>query len=238
MTANTVASRAVERRMLVHMIGSLEDICGVVETGKENLFRSHARKSAAEPSTPLPETGKYPVRQVRPKELIVAPSEPGAGNGLPMTETRSVTIVDVAALAGVSIGTVSKALNGRGQLRAETRRRVLAASEQLGFRPNPFARGLLSGRSYTVGLITTDSFGRFTIPSCWGPRMPLARARCRRCCVTRGDPIREAHYVRTLLSRKVDGIIVTGRRSDPRPPIDPRLPVPVGIRDDPVGEPW
>ena len=45
-------------------------------------------------------------------------------------------------------------------------------------------------------------------------------------CDGRGDPIRENHYVRTLLSRKVDGIIVTGRRTDPRPPIAPRLPVP------------
>jgi len=145
-----------------------------------------------------------------------------------MTETRAVTIVDVAALAGVSIGTVSKALNGRGQLRAETRGRVLAAAEQLGFRPNPFARGLLSGRSYTVGLITTDSFGRFTIPVMLGAEDALGQGQMSALlCDGRGDPIREAHYVRTLLSRKVDGIIVTGRRSDPRPPIDPRLPVPV-----------
>jgi LacI family transcriptional regulator len=145
-----------------------------------------------------------------------------------MAETHSVTITDVAALAGVSIGTVSKALNGRGQLRAETRERVLAAAAQLGFRPSPLARGLLSGRSYTVGLITTDSFGRFTIPVMLGAEDALGEGQMSvLLCDGRGDPIREQHYVRTLLSRKVDGIIVTGRRTDPRPPIASELPVPV-----------
>jgi len=45
-------------------------------------------------------------------------------------------------------------------------------------------------------------------------------------CDGRGDPIREDHYVRTLLSRKVDGIIVTGRRTERRPPLGTGLPVP------------
>jgi LacI family transcriptional regulator len=148
--------------------------------------------------------------------------------GVSVAETRAVTIADVAALAGVSIGTVSKALNGRGQLRAETRDRVLAAATQLGFSPSPLARGLLSGRSYTVGLITTDSFGRFTIPVMLGAEDGLGKGEMSvLLCDGRGDPIREQHYVRTLLSRKVDGIIVTGRRTDPRPPIAAALPVPV-----------
>jgi LacI family transcriptional regulator len=46
-------------------------------------------------------------------------------------------------------------------------------------------------------------------------------------CDGRGDPIREEHYVRSLLSRRVDGIIVAGGQSDPRPPIARALPVPV-----------
>lgn len=145
-----------------------------------------------------------------------------------MTETKPVTIADVAALAGVSISTVSKALNQRGQLRPETRDRVLAAAGQLGFSPSPLARGLLTGRSYTVGLITTDSFGRFTIPVMLGAEDALGEGQMSvLLCDGRGDPIREQHYVRTLLSRKVDGVIVTGRRTDPRPPIASGLPVPV-----------
>jgi LacI family transcriptional regulator len=148
--------------------------------------------------------------------------------GVSVTETRAVTIADVAALAGVSIGTVSKALNGRGQLRTQTRDRVLAAADQLGFSPSPLARSLLSGRSCTVGLITTDSFGRFTIPVMLGAEDGLGKGEMSvLLCDGRGDAIREQHYIRTLLSRKVDGIIVTGRRTDPRPPIAAALPVPV-----------
>jgi LacI family transcriptional regulator len=137
------------------------------------------------------------------------------------------TVTDVAALAGVSVGTASKALNGRGQLRASTRDRVLAAAEQLGFQPNALARGLLSGRSYTVGVLTTDSFGRFTIPIMLGVEDALGAGEMSTLlCDGRGDPLREQHYVRTLLSRRVDGIVVTGRRRDPRPPIGD-LPIPV-----------
>lgn len=137
------------------------------------------------------------------------------------------TVTDVAARAGVSVGTASKALNGRGQLRASTRERVLAAAEELGFQPNALARGLLAGRSYTVGVLTTDSFGRFTIPIMLGVEDALGAGEISTLlCDGRGDPLREQHYVRTLLSRRVDGIVVTGRRRDPRPPIGD-LPIPV-----------
>src|SRR3954451_18453845 len=136
------------------------------------------------------------------------------------------TVTDVAALAGVSVGTASKALNGRGQLRDSTRDRVLAAAEQLGFQPNALARGLLAGRSYTVGVLTTDSFGRFTIPIMLGVEDALGAGEMSTLlCDRRGDPLREQHYVRTLLGRRVDGIVVTGRRRDPRPPIG-ALPIP------------
>ena len=80
-----------------------------------------------------------------------------------MTETKAATIADVAALAGVSIGTVSKAVNGTGQLRAQTRDRVLAAADQLSFRPSPLARGLLAGaRRRDGGGITRRQSARDT----------------------------------------------------------------------------
>ena len=87
---------------------------------------------------------------------------------------RRVTIRDVAAEAGVSIGTASKALNGQGKLRAETRERVAEVAQRLGFAPNTLAQALLAGRSFTVGLITTDSFGRFSIPVMLGAELALA----------------------------------------------------------------
>jgi LacI family transcriptional regulator len=137
-----------------------------------------------------------------------------------------VRITDVAALAGVSPGTASKALNDTGQLRHETRERVRRAAEQLGFTPDGRGRALSSGRSYTVGLVTTDSSGRFSIPIMLGAEDALSAGEMALLlCDTRDDPLREQHYLRTLLARRVDGIIVTGRRTEPRPPISVPIPV-------------
>ena len=139
-----------------------------------------------------------------------------------------VTITDVARLAGVSPATASRALNGRGGISEETARRVRRAAEKLGYQPNGLARGLLSGKSCTVGLITTDSFGRFSIPVMQGAEDAFGPGSISVfLCDGRGDRIREQHYLRTLLERRVDGIIVTGKRQDLRDPIGLNLPVPV-----------
>jgi len=141
---------------------------------------------------------------------------------------RRVTIRDVAAEAGVSIGTASKALNGQGKLRAETRERVAEAAQRLGFAPNTLAQALLAGRSFTVGLITTDSFGRFSIPVMLGAEDALGTGQVSVfMCDTRDDPERERRYIEMLSARRVDGLIVTGRRVEPRPPVvaGPGIPV-------------
>ena len=138
------------------------------------------------------------------------------------------TIADVARLAEVSIATASKALNGRKGTGAATADRVREAADRLGYRPNALARGLLAGRSFTVGLITSDSFGRFSFPVLLGAEDAFGGDQVSVfLCDGRGDPVREQHYLRTLLERRVDGIIVTARRQDPRPPIGRGLPVPV-----------
>ena len=146
-----------------------------------------------------------------------------------LAATRPITIRDVAAAAGVSLSTVSKALNGGGQLRAETRQRVLQSAKRLGFRPNDLAQSLLRGRSYTVGLISTDRYGRFSIPILEGIENALEGTRMSVfLCNAGDDPGKERHHIEQLLSKRVDGIIVTGRRSDPRPPLKvPGRSVPV-----------
>jgi LacI family transcriptional regulator len=145
-----------------------------------------------------------------------------------VTGQGPVTITDVARLAGVSPGTASKALNGRAGISAGTATRVQQAAEQLGYQPNALARGLLSGRSFTVGLITTDSFGRFSIPVVQGVEDALGPGRILVfLCESRDDRLREQHYLQALLERRVDGIIVTGRRQDRREPIGRGLRVPV-----------
>jgi LacI family transcriptional regulator, galactose operon repressor len=160
-----------------------------------------------------------------------SPADPVSGpalSPLPEPPTRRATIRDVAARVGVSIGTASKALNGQGKLRAETRDRVAAAARELGFAPNVLARGLLAGRTYTVGVITTDSFGRFSIPVMLGAEDALGADQISVfMCDTRDDPDRERQYLNMLLSRQVDGLIVAGRRTEPRPSIGLGLGIPV-----------
>ncbi|MCI1257360.1 MAG: LacI family transcriptional regulator [Corynebacterium provencense] len=68
---------------------------------------------------------------------------------------RPPTIADVAEAAGVSKGTVSLALNGKGRVSEETRERVRRVAASLNYRPNVRARRLRGGRSHSVALMTT-----------------------------------------------------------------------------------
>lgn len=151
---------------------------------------------------------------------------------------RAPTLVDVARLAGVSVATASKALNGRAHVRAETRSRVLDAAEQLSFTPNSLARSLLAGRSGTVGLLTSDLEGRFSIPILMGAEDAFGAGKVAVfLCDARGDTIREQHHVQALLNRRVDGLIVVGSRTDPRPSLGRKLPVPVVYAYAPSDDP-
>ena len=70
---------------------------------------------------------------------------------------RHAGLTDVAELAGVSHMTVSRVINGTGPVRAETRARVVAAIQELDYRPNSAARTLATGRSETLGVVALDS---------------------------------------------------------------------------------
>ena len=146
----------------------------------------------------------------------------------PARNPKPVTLTDVARLAGVSVATASKALNGRDQVAPATRQRVIDAADRLAFSPNPLARGLIAGRTGTVGLITSDLVGRFVLPILMGAEDAFGAGQVNVfLCDARGDAIREQHHLRALLSRRVDGLIVVGERTDPRPSLGPEMPVPV-----------
>ena len=70
----------------------------------------------------------------------------------------AVTLRDVARAAGVHPGTASRALNSatRSLVNRDTAQRVLTVAGELGYRPNPIARGLKTNRSYTVGVLVPD----------------------------------------------------------------------------------
>lgn len=136
------------------------------------------------------------------------------------------TIRDVARLAEVSIGTASKALNDSGRLRQETRDKVVRVAREIGYRPNNLAQSLHRAKSMTVGIISNDSFGRFTFPIVEALENRLAAERIAVfMCNATDDPERERQHLDQLLGKRIDGLVVTARRADKRPP----LAVPAGL---------
>lgn len=136
-------------------------------------------------------------------------------------DRERATIRDVAAEAGVSIATVSKALNGRGRMTAETRERVLGAAKALNFRPNALARGLHTKRSFTVGLLTDDVYGRFALPVMQGVTEGLIdHGVSVFLCALEENPVLAQSHLDALMEKQVDGIVVAGRRVDRILPVD------------------
>lgn len=135
-----------------------------------------------------------------------------------VAENRNVTIHDVAKAAGVSIGTVSKAMNATGNMREETREKILAAARAIGFRRNDLAHALHRGTSRTVGIVSSDNSGRFSMPIAAGLEAQLATQQMSVfLCNATEDPEIERRHINQLLAKRVDGLIFTARRLDRRP---------------------
>src|SRR6185295_14680649 len=71
------------------------------------------------------------------------------------------SIYEVARVAGLSVATVSRVLNDKGSVRAETRQRVLEAVEALGYVPHSAARSLSTRRTMSIGVLLPDVHGAF-----------------------------------------------------------------------------
>jgi LacI family transcriptional regulator len=125
-----------------------------------------------------------------------------------MSVVRPVTIRDVARLAGVSLSTVSQVLNGReGYASAGTRERVLEAARELNYRPNALARGLVTSRTGTLGVVITDiTRGFFT--QVVGTIEQVASAQGYSVLLACADGIQpEQTALETFLDKRVDGIV-------------------------------
>ncbi len=129
-----------------------------------------------------------------------------------------VTLRDVAEAANVSVATVSKALNDTGQLSAHTRRVVIEKAEELGYRKHKMASRHL--RSGLIGLVSADLSGRFALPMLTGAENTLGAANHAVLLTnSRGDPKLERLHIDQMAARGVDGLLVLGSETDPRPPV-------------------
>ncbi|GLW10238.1 hypothetical protein Misp01_53660 [Microtetraspora sp. NBRC 13810] len=152
---------------------------------------------------------------------------PSAAGGRSRGERPSIT--RVAQVAGVSATTVSHALNGRRPVAGETRRRVMAAIEQLGYRPNVLARGLRTSRSQTIGLIIPDITNPFYPALARGIQDVLGPAGYDEIISnTDGERRMEQAAIEQMIARQVDGLafaVFHTHAEDLLPAIEAGIPV-------------
>ncbi|MEV0277335.1 LacI family DNA-binding transcriptional regulator [Streptomyces sp. NPDC050610] len=121
-----------------------------------------------------------------------------------------IGIKDVAGRAGVSAATVSRVLNDHPSVRPDTRTRVLAAVAELGYRPNAVARSLRTDQTRTLGLVISDVLNPFFTELARSVE-DAARALGYSVIIGNADerPDLQDHHVRTLLDRRIDGLLVS-----------------------------
>jgi LacI family transcriptional regulator len=124
------------------------------------------------------------------------------------------TISDVAKRAGVSAMTVSRVVNGTGYTSAETRARVEAAIDELGYVPNALARQLRSKRTKSIALLVADISNPFFTTIARGVEdFFVSHGYSVMFCNTDEDAAEEEQYLRMLIERQIDGVLLVPARS-------------------------
>lgn len=121
----------------------------------------------------------------------------------------AIRLKDIARDLGISTVTVSKVLRGNEDISDKTRARVLKRMRELNYKPNMLARGLASGRTFTVGLVVPDlvhpffaEFAKSLAGTLRGAQMALLLAS------SEENPELEQQEIRTLLGRNVDVLLI------------------------------
>jgi LacI family transcriptional regulator len=126
-----------------------------------------------------------------------------------MTPPKHPTLRDVAKKARVSAMTVSRVINRNSAVRADTQHRVERAIEELHYVPNVMARGLLSSKSGTLGLIIPDIVNPFFTMIVRGAETTARRAGYRiLLCNSESDLTLERDYVAEMISHRVEGLLI------------------------------
>ncbi|MEO0497812.1 MAG: substrate-binding domain-containing protein [Pseudomonadota bacterium] len=142
-----------------------------------------------------------------------------------------VNLKTLSEYLGLSQATVSRGLNGFPEVREETRRRIFEAADELGYRPNPNAQKLATGRANSIGFIFPGAENLFLDPH-FGEFLAGISSRLARSDVdltfAAAEPEDEiATYERFVRTRRADVLILTGPKvHDPRLPVLEKLKMP------------
>jgi LacI family transcriptional regulator len=134
--------------------------------------------------------------------------------GEDMGQKKRSTISDVARLVGVSITTVSRVMNRNYPVREETREKVEKAIEELGFKPNLLARGLIHNKTQTIGIITPSIENLFFSEVVKGIDSVIKeKGYTTFLSNTEGNAEQERLMIENMKDRSVDGIICINPRT-------------------------
>jgi DNA-binding LacI/PurR family transcriptional regulator len=139
-----------------------------------------------------------------------------------------VTIKDVAKAAGVSIATVSRVINGNYYVSSEIQQKVLKAIEELKYFPNSVARSLKNDSTYTIGFLVSDiSNSYFTTIARVVEDIVNPQNYNIIMCSTEEEKTRELNYLKLLVGKKVDGLILntTGKNDDFITALSKKIPI-------------
>ena len=123
-----------------------------------------------------------------------------------------VSMKDIARRCGVSVATVSKALNGQQDIGEATRERVLGAARQMGYTTNSVARALKTNRTYDLGILFTDLQNSGFMHEYFASMLNSFRYEAERCgydiTFINSDPAQEGGYLQHARSRRVEGVAI------------------------------
>jgi LacI family transcriptional regulator len=127
----------------------------------------------------------------------------------PKRPNAFVTIKDVAAHAGVSVATVSRAINNNGYVAADAKARVLAAMKKLGFRPSQRARSMRSSRTMTIGAVVSELVNLVHLEFLRGvDEAASEKGYVVLVATSQGSPEKEREIFQRMVAERTDGVVV------------------------------
>lgn len=122
-----------------------------------------------------------------------------------------MNIYDVSQKAGVSIATVSRVINGNPNVSEKTKQKVLDVMKEIGYTPNVFARGLGLNTMKTIGIMCADSSDTFLANAVYYLEQNLRKSGYDSfLCCTGYELQNKQKYLKLLLSKRVDAIVLVG----------------------------